>query len=165
MHTFSCPCWRDVNEHAFILKSLTGSTTLLSWWFWPSKWTKTWKRRREEKGREGERRRGGREAAGSQQPAGGLTWSCCSGAQTAGTLQISHTQLGILCSLVKTSIFIWVLFLFLPSFLQPSVGRTRAGKAAPWLGRTATPAEERRGKNKSTTSRKSLILRKSSARE
>lgn len=57
---------------------------------------------------------------------------------------------------------------FLPASLllpQPIVGRTWAGKAAPWLGRTETPAEERRGKNKSTTSRRFLILKKSSARE
>lgn len=65
----------------------------------------------------------------------------------------------------KNSVFI---FFFLPASLllpQPIVGRTWAGKAAPWLGRTETPAEERRGKNKSTTSRRFLILKKSSARE
>lgn len=65
----------------------------------------------------------------------------------------------------------YFIYFFLPphsaSFLlpQPSVGRTWAGKAAPWLGRTETPAEERRGRNKSTTSRRFLILKKSSARE
>lgn len=53
-----------------------------------------------------------------------------------------------------------------PSSRSPVSGRTRAGTAAPWLGRTETPpAEGRRGKNKSTTSRRFLILKKSSARE
>lgn len=68
----------------------------------------------------------------------------------------------------KKKTFSVFIFFFLPaSFLlpQPIVGRTWVGKAAPWPGRTETPAEERRGKNKSTTSRRFLILKKSSARE
>lgn len=60
-----------------------------------------------------------------------------------------------------------VLFYF--RILAPAAqcwGRTWAGKAAPWLGRTETPpAEGKRGKNKSTTLRRFLILKKSSARE
>lgn len=53
----------------------------------------------------------------------------------------------------------------LPILPKPTVGRTWAGEAAPWLGRTETPAEGRRGKSKWTTSRRYSILKKSSARE
>lgn len=59
--------------------------------------------------------------------------------------------------------------LLLPSFLPPhpppAVGGTWAGEGAPWLGRTETPAEERRGRSRWTTSRRSLISKRSWERE
>lgn len=63
--------------------------------------------------------------------------------------------------------FRFIFFSVPASFLLPLpiVARTWAGKTAPWLGRTETWAGERRGKNKWTTLRKSLFLKKSSERE
>lgn len=65
----------------------------------------------------------------------------------------------------KTIIKSALLFSPSPPHPPPAVGRTWAGEGAPWLGRTETPAEEGPGKNKWTTSRRSLISRKSWERE
>lgn len=114
---------------------------------------------------------GGRQRGSSNLPVK-LTWSCRSGAQTSGTLPTSDTPLLSLHFHFSRLFFICRCFdhkgSISSSFHTPaaqSVGQTRAGEAATWLGRTETPAAGRRGRNTSTTSRRSSTSKNSSERE
>lgn len=67
---------------------------------------------------------------------------------------------------ISSSFFFFFFFASLPRAARSRPDSRRlAGETASWLGRTETPAAARRGRNRSTTSRRSLILKKSSERE